>query len=197
VREAYRDPPPPHLMTWTYDRLTVWSDIVHELWTRCPGGDLLDVGVGTGALAGVAQDFGYRVCGLDIHPAYAESVRRLGVEFLLGDVAGFDFGPRRFDVITLGDVIEHVADPRAVLARIVQIVKPNGLVWVSTPNHEGVWTRSLRERDAMWLEGEHLQFFCLRSLSRLARDLGLAIVDYRLSKRFVGCAEVMLARRTA
>ncbi len=194
LRDAYRDPPPPHLMTWTYDRLTVWSDIVHELWTRCPGGDLLDVGVGTGALAGVAQDFGYRVAGLDIHPAYAESVRRLGVEFLLGDVAGFDFGTRRFDVITLGDVIEHVADPRAVLGRIVQLLKPNGLVWLSTPNHEGVWTRSLRERDAMWLEGEHLQFFCLRSLGWLARELGLRVIDYRLSKRFVGCAEVMLAR---
>lgn len=194
LRDAYRDPPPPHLTAWTYDRLTVWSDIVHELWTRCPGGDLLDVGVGTGALAGVAQDFGYRACGLDIHPAYAESVRRLGVEFLLGDVAGFDFGPRRFDVITLGDVIEHTADPRAVLGRVVQLLKPNGLVWLSTPNHEGVWTRSLRERDAMWLEGEHLQFFCLRSLARLARDLGLTMIDYRLSKRFVGCAEVMLAR---
>lgn len=196
LREAYRDPPPAHLLAWTYDRLTVWSDIIHELWVRRPGGDLLDVGAGTGGLAGVALDYGYRATGIDVHPAYADHVRRLGVEFLLGDVATHDFGGRRFDLITLGDVLEHVADPVRVMEKIAALLQPDGLVWLSTPNHEGVWTRSMRERDAMWFEGEHLQFFSLRSLARLVRDRGLEMMDYRLSKRFVGCAEVIIRRAT-
>src|SRR5262249_51874430 len=161
-----------------------------------PGGDFLDVGVGNGGLAGVAMDYGYRVCGLDVHPAYAEHVRRLGAEFLLGDVSTYDFGDRRFDGIALGDVIEHLAEPRVVMTKVAALLKPDGMIWLSTPNYEGVWTRALREKDAMWMEGEHLQLFCLRSLARLVQDQGFAIVDYRLSKRFVGCAEVMV-RRTA
>jgi glycosyltransferase involved in cell wall biosynthesis/SAM-dependent methyltransferase len=197
LREAYRDPPPAHLLAWNYERLTLWSDIVHDLWRHRPTGDFLDVGVANGALAGVAQDFGYRVCGLDVHPAYADAVRRLGVEFVLGDICTHDFGCRRFDVVALGDVIEHVAEPRTALARVAALLKADGLVWLSTPNYEGVWTRALRERDAMWLEGEHLQYFCLRSLRRLADEVGLEVVDYRLSKRFVGCAEVILRPRAS
>jgi tetratricopeptide (TPR) repeat protein/SAM-dependent methyltransferase len=194
LTEAYRDPPPAHLLSWSYDRLTLWSDIVHELWQRRPGGDFLDVGTGNGGLTGVAIDFGYRVCGLDVHPAYADHVRRLGAEFLLGDLIVFDFGSRKFDVIALGDVLEHIADPRLAIRKVASLMKTDGLIWLSTPNYEGVWTRSLGEKDAMWMEGEHLQFFSLRSLARLMNDHGLRIIDYRLSKRYVGCAEVIINR---
>jgi 2-polyprenyl-3-methyl-5-hydroxy-6-metoxy-1,4-benzoquinol methylase len=129
---------------------------------------------------------------MDVHGAYADGVRRLGVEFVLGDASTFDFGGRRFDVITLGDVVEHMPDPRALMRNMASHLKPGGLIWLSTPNYEGVWTRALRERDAMWMEGEHLQMFCLRSLRRLVEDHDLAVLEYRLSKRYVGCAEVMI-----
>ncbi len=112
LTEAFRDPPPAHLLDWSYEGLMLVSDVVHRLWRRHPGGDLLDVGVGGGALAGLALDYGYRVCGLDLHPGYAERVRRLGVEFVAGDIGTHDFGNRQFDVIVMGDVIEHVTEPR-------------------------------------------------------------------------------------
>jgi SAM-dependent methyltransferase len=194
LQEAFRDPPPKHLLAWQYGNLTIYSDIVHRLWERHPGGDWLDVGVANGGLAGVAMDFGYRVTGLDVHPAYAEHVRRLGVEFLLGDICAYDFRGRRFDIISLGDVIEHVAEPKKAIAGVASVLKPGGLIWLSTPNYEGVWTRALKEKDGMWKEGEHLHFFCLRSLNRLLNDHGLKTVDYSLSKRYIGCAEVIIER---
>jgi SAM-dependent methyltransferase len=196
IEEAFRDPPPAHLLTWQYATLTIYSDIIHQLWRRRPGGDWLDVGAASGAFAAVAVDFGYRVTGLDIHPGYADHVRALGVEFLQGDIADYDFGGRKFDVVSMGDVIEHVADPKRAVAAVASILKPGGLVWLSTPNYEGVWTRAMKEKDGMWKEGEHLHFFSLRSLNRLLHDQGLKIVDYRLSKRFVGCAEVTVERET-
>jgi glycosyltransferase involved in cell wall biosynthesis/SAM-dependent methyltransferase len=194
IRRAYREPPPAHLQTLSYERLTRASDIVHELWSRRPGGDLLDVGVSMGAFAGVAMDYGYRVCGIDVHAGYRHHLERLGVEFVHGDAGTHDFGARRFDVIMMGDVLEHLADPRRALAALVATLRPRGLVWISTPNHEGVWTRARRDRDPMWLEGEHLHFFSLRSLTRLLEDVGLVRVDYRLSKTFLGCAEVIAER---
>ena len=134
------------------------------------------------------------MCGLDLHPAYAEHVARLGVEFIQGDICTCDLGGRQFDVIALGDVLEHVAEPRPALARVAALLNPGGLIWLSTPNHEGVWTRSLGDRDPMWKEGEHLQYFCRRSLMRLLAEQGLEVVDYRLSKRFVGCMEMLIER---
>ena len=196
LHRAYRDPAPAHLKQWSYERLVLWSDIVHELWLRRPGGDFLDVGTANGALAGVSIDFGFRAWGLDIHPGYAESVRRLGIDFHQGDFTTYDFGDQRFDVIALGDVIEHLPDPHAAVTQAERLLRPGGIIWLSTPNHEGVWTRALREKDAMWLEGEHLHFFSLRSLRRLLEMHGLAVVDYRLSRRFVGCAEIVAERAT-
>ena len=195
LQEAYRELPPKQFLTWQYVQLTLYSDIVHRLWEQRPGGDWLDVGVASGGLAGVAMDFGYRVAGLDINPIYADSVRRVGVEFLLGDITTYDFGGRQFDIVSLGDVIEHVADPKFVIARVMRLVKPGGLIWLSTPNYEGVWTRALRDKDGMWKECEHLQFFCLRSLRRLLEDQGWRISDYNLSKRYVGCAEIVAQRQ--
>jgi SAM-dependent methyltransferase len=194
IEEAFRDPPPAHLLTWQYGTLTTYSDIVNRLWQRRPSGDWLDVGVASGGFAAVAMDFGCRATGLDFHPGYADHVRRLGVEFLLGDIAEYDFRGRRFDVVSMGDVIEHVADPKKVIAGVASILKPGGLIWLSTPNYEGVWTRAMREKDGMWKEGEHLHFFCLRSLNRLLRDHRLKAVDYHLSKRFTGCAELTIER---
>jgi SAM-dependent methyltransferase len=194
LREAFQDPAPAHLLKWQYNRLVAYAEIVRSLAQRCSGRDFLDVGVANGGLAGVAMDFGFRAWGLDVHPAYADTVRRLGVEFLLGDMATYDFGEQRFDVIALGDVIEHVPDPHAVLARVTGILRPGGLIWLSTPNYEGVWTRALWDKDPMWKEGEHLHYFCLRSLVRLLNDHGLRIVDSRLSNRYVGCTEVTIER---
>lgn len=193
LAEAFREPPP-HLLQWNYGTLTAVSDIVHRLWLRHPGGDLLDVGGGGGALAGIAVDYGYRVCGLDLHPAYAERLRRLGVEFVLGDICSYDFGGRQFDIIVMGDVLEHVAEPQRAMAQVAELLAPNGLLWLSTPDYEGVWTRMLGDADPMWREGEHLQYFCQRSLRRLLAEYGLAVVDYRLSKRFKGCMEVICER---
>jgi SAM-dependent methyltransferase len=134
LRRAYEeDPPPAHLASFPYDRLVLWSDIVHALWERRPGGDFLDVGTAAGALAGVAMDYGYRVVGLNLHPAYEAPVRRLGAEFVRGDLLTAELGGRRFDVIALGDVIEYPPDPVRALARVKALLEPGGLVWLSKP----------------------------------------------------------------
>src|SRR5262249_49286570 len=193
-QKAFEDPPPAHLVKLDYGQIVTYSTILRRLQPRRAGDAFLDVGAGNGALAGVAVDFGYRVTALDVHPWYDTSVRRFGAEFLLGDVSTYDFAGRRFDVIAMGDVIEHVAEPHRVLSNLLPALAPGGLIWLSTPNYEGAWTRCLREQDSMWMEGEHLQFFSLRSLRRLLADHGLRITDFWHSNRYVGCVEAVIAR---
>ena len=113
---------------------------------------------------------------------------------MVGDICTYDFAGRQFDVVVLGDVIEHVTEPRLALARVAALLTPKGLLWLSTPDHEGVWTRMMGDADPMWLEGEHMQFFCQRSLRRLLVEQNLDVVDYRLSKRFKGCMEIIAER---
>jgi 2-polyprenyl-3-methyl-5-hydroxy-6-metoxy-1,4-benzoquinol methylase len=192
--EASADPPPGHLMGFSYEQMTVKSDILHELWARKPGGDLLDIGTANGTTASVAQDFGYRVTAMDIHSGYADLVRGMGIEFIEADITNCNLGNRTFDVIMMGDVIEHVVDVKGTIANVKALLKPGGLFWLSTPNYEGAWTRAVKSADAMWMEGEHIHSFSLRSLKRLMHDCGLTVTDYRLSKRYVGCAEIIVEK---
>ncbi len=191
MHEAASDPPPAHLTQFSYEQMTAKSDILHALWTRRPGGMLLDVGTANGTTASVAQDFGYTALGIDIHSGYAQQVTDMGVAFLEADIATSDLGGQKFDVILMGDVIEHVVDAKAALENVKRLLTPGGLLWLSTPNYEGAWTRALKTADPMWMEGEHIHYFSLRSLKRLLADIGLMVVDYRLSKRYLGCAEII------
>jgi glycosyltransferase involved in cell wall biosynthesis/SAM-dependent methyltransferase len=196
LREIIADPPPAHLAVWEYSKVILADETVQLLKERRSGGDWLEVGPAEGALAGVAQDHGFRVCAVDIHPGYAEPLRRLGVEFLQGDIADLKLGGRQFDVLTMGDVIEHCPDPGFVLERVKNLLRPGGVLWLSTPDREGVWARMQGEKDGMWREGEHLQYFSRRSLTRLLNDREFAIVDFRLSKRYRGSIEVICERRS-
>jgi tetratricopeptide (TPR) repeat protein len=187
--EAHRGPLPQRI-TWDYQKMLVAGETVEALWQHRPGGDFLDVGVAEGSLAGVAQDFGYRVCGLDRHAGYAEAVRHLGVEFVRADVVEHDFGERHFDVIALGNVVAQCPDPRRVMSRVVSLLRPGGLVWLSTPDRAGVWARAQGEKDGTWLEGEHLHYFSRRSLTALLNEQRLVPDAFRLSKSSRGSIEL-------
>jgi tetratricopeptide (TPR) repeat protein/SAM-dependent methyltransferase len=192
--EAAQAPPPADPHAWDHEQVTADADIIHTVWERHSGRDLLVVAVGHGRLAGVAQDFGYRVWGLDRHPASRAAAERLGITFGLGELANLDFGNRRFDVITLGGVLDREPAPRALMTRAVALLKPGGLIWLSTADHEGTWARVQGERDSAWGEGDRVQYFGRRSLACLLEGQGLRVSDYRFSKRRPGCVEVIAER---
>lgn len=85
----------------------------------------------------------------------------------------------RFDVIMLGDVIEHLRDPFQVIGDLLGLLEPDGRVIVSVPNvgHidirlmllEGTWTY---QPDGL-LDRTHLRWFTDQSLRQLLADLGL------------------------
>ena len=191
LSRLYEDTPPDTLLAVDYFHLSRYSDIVHRFWELMPGGDLLDIGSAQCYMCAVAMDFGYNAVAMDLVPLYAEYARRAGCDFIQGDVATYDFADRQFDIVTAGDIIEHVLDPVAVVRRMAALLKPSGLLWLSTPNHEGAWTRLARDKDPMWAESEHVQFFSLRSLKRLLADCGLTVVDYRMSQNWMGCGQVL------
>ena len=80
---------------------------------------------------------GYRVTWNDLRPetiGYVELKRQGGVvEYRPGDIFEIDFGAP-FDVIVALEVIEHVAHPDRLLARLRQLIKPNGFIVLTTPN---------------------------------------------------------------
>jgi SAM-dependent methyltransferase len=96
-------------------------------------------GVGYGieilASAGAAT-----VTGIDVDPAaVAESKARFGdhaEEILAGDLQQLPFEDDRFDVVVSFETIEHVADAGRALAEMRRVLRPDGVLIVSSPNPE-------------------------------------------------------------
>ncbi|MGO4666566.1 glycosyltransferase [Bosea sp. 2RAB26] len=77
-----------------------------------------------------------------------------------------DFG-RRYDIIFLGQVIEHLTDPRAALIRLGMLLEPNGLLVMTTPNLDSWQIRLFGPSWAHWHVPYHRHLFTRRGARNL------------------------------
>lgn len=134
----------------------------------------LDVGCGAGALLRAARRHGWDVTGTEVSSPAAQALRAEGLEILLGDLRELDVGRGRFDVVSLVEVLEHVPDPDEQLAACRELLRPGGVVYVTTPNGRGLSARLLRERWTVVAPPEHLQLYSPRGLREALRRSGLS-----------------------
>jgi 2-polyprenyl-6-hydroxyphenyl methylase/3-demethylubiquinone-9 3-methyltransferase len=105
------------------------------------GKAVLDVGCGGGILAESMAARGAKVTGIDLGGANIEVARlhllESGLEVEYREVAVERLAaesPASFDVVTCMEMLEHVPDPASVIAACGRLVKPGGLVFLSTIN---------------------------------------------------------------
>jgi 2-polyprenyl-3-methyl-5-hydroxy-6-metoxy-1,4-benzoquinol methylase len=148
---------------------------------------LLDVGCDTGAFIGFAREnYGMKVVGIDVSPLAIEQAKMLGLDARVENIATIHADPI-YDLVVLNDVLEHVNEPFAVLANIASILRPNGRVYIATPNGDaliyalGRWlnylpgTRVILEK----LFVPYHEFHFSRSgLSQMIRAAGLTIIRH-------------------
>lgn len=96
---------------------------------------MLDVGCGSGTLLGLMKQRGFRPTGLDFSAEAADVAQREnGVRVVIGSLDQARFSAESFDLVTLFHVMEHVANPRAVLTEVTRILKPDGALVLQVPN---------------------------------------------------------------
>lgn len=160
-----------------------------------PGGTLLDVGCGNGALIARLRALGWRVCGVEPDPAAATIARDTHGLDVVGSLDAL--GDRSFDAITMHHVIEHVPDPPATIRQIVRHLAPGGRLVMVTPNIESLGSRLFGSAWVHWDPPRHLQLFSLDALERLATEAGLEIERAWTTARyarFVGASAVSIGR---
>lgn len=148
---------------------------------------VLDVGCGAGLNGAVARGRGATVVGIEPSPSGAALARERLAEVVPADVESDDslahhLGDRRFDLILLGDVLEHLRDPGAALGRLLRHLDDEGRVVISVPNvaawtvRAGLLAGRFDYTASGILDQTHLRFFTRESIVRLVEDAGLEVL---------------------
>ena len=106
----------------------------------CDGCEVLDAGCGVGYGSAFLAERATRVVGVDIDPdaiAYArERYAAPNIVFEVGDLRALDTQGSSFDVVCAFETIEHLPEPERFLQETLRVLRPEGLLIVSTPQAE-------------------------------------------------------------
>jgi len=140
---------------------------------------LLEVGCGLGLFMEEAYDEGFDVEGVEFNRYAYEHVRgKFNFPIHLGNLC--DLQPRResYDVCCLLDVIEHLLDPRAMVRRVSQLVRPGGMCVLQTMDCSSFVSRLLGARlEDFRRTREHLYFFDRKTIAKLLGEFGFEVVS--------------------
>lgn len=159
-----------------------------------PEAKILDVAAAQGNYSLPLAELGYDVTWNDIREELVDYVKakyeRGSIHFLPGNIfeCNFDY---QFDLVLMGELIEHTAHPDRLLRRIVGLVKKGGYVLITTPNGEyfqsGIMKFSDCQDPSIFENAQfkpdadgHIFGLHLSEFYNFARILGLSIVDMRI-----------------
>jgi len=184
-------PPEPAEMhrhyTDAYDRLISaagenspgrWRDRNAALVPHKQSGVLLDLGCSSGAFLQSLRGKGWDLVGIEMSAESAKHAQaKSGANVFVGDILDAQFPPESFDVITCFDVFEHLYEPRRVMAKVGEWLKPGGIFYVLVPNVDSAEARVF---GSYWHGLElprHLFHYSPKSLKSLAGLAGLLQVS--------------------
>lgn len=141
------------------------------------GKKLLDIGTGKGYLLDVAREFGFDPYGLEISESSAACAsKRFPGQVRHGVLQDSSYPENNFDVVTLTDVLEHISEPVPFVLRVTRLLKPGGLVLITTPNFDALSRRML---GGWWyqLKYEHVTYWSRKSLAYLCDRVGISVIE--------------------
>jgi 2-polyprenyl-3-methyl-5-hydroxy-6-metoxy-1,4-benzoquinol methylase len=139
------------------------------------GKKILDVGAYTGVFVELAAERGWNAFGVELSTWAAGVCRERGLNVFNGTLEQAHFPDDFFDVVTAWDVVEHLDDPRSLLAEIHRVVKPGGIAVIHTIDIDAPFAR-LMGRHWPWLMEMHLVYFSRRTLAAMLTDVGFTVL---------------------
>ncbi len=180
------DPPPQEEMGShygpNYDRLIAASgENSPDTWMKRRAtllkykdhGKILDLGCSSGSFLAALDPQKWELHGVEISPESAERARkRTAAKVVVGDVLDVDLPRESFDAITCFHVFEHMYQPREILEKVFQWLKPGGIFYTEMPN---AGAGEARVYGSYWYPLElprHLYHFSPKSLRNLTQSVG-------------------------
>ena len=145
---------------------------------------VLEVGTATGYLSSEMSKRGCVVTGIEQDPEMAKIAEKYCRKMIVGDVESLDFSQLgKYDAIILGDIVEHLRNPREFLQKTGKLLNEGGKILISLPNVANIWVRlnllfgRFNYSRVGIMDESHLRFFTLETSKKIARDSGLEVIS--------------------
>ena len=169
-----------------YDRNAEVSNLTYHVydawftkWRKSSFVSLLDFGCGLGALVDYANLNGFSAVGTEIDSDVVEKLSQKGVK--IRELEHIMSGPEKYDVISVIEVLEHVADPKMVLNQLRKKLAEPGVLFITTPNFNALNRRILKGNWRALSYPDHINIFSTRSIKKLLDECGYKIVSIETS----------------
>lgn len=150
------------------------------------GASIIEIGCGDGSTgaAVIAAGKCANYTGVEIAPSVADTARGVLHEVITGNVETLElpFETESVDAVIMSEVLEHLADPWTVVARLHSLLRPGGLFLASSPNvaHHRIIRNLIAGRwdltESGPMDRTHLRWFTPRTYRKMFEDAGFEIV---------------------
>lgn len=152
------------------------------------GGRVLELGAAAGSVTKVLAERHTHVTAVEYDSDAAESIKQYTDDVVVADLndpGWVDLVEAGYDVVTAGDVLEHLLHPERVLSEAMSLLRPGGIAVVSLPHiaHADVRLALVEGRFPYgpWglLDETHIRFFTLSHIARMVSNVGGVITEMR------------------
>ncbi len=134
-------------------------------------GNLLDIGAGTGDFLKQAKSKSWKISGVEPNGSARNLAQEKGV-ILKESIT--DFKGKKFDVITLWHVLEHLPNLEETISKIENLLKPGGILIIAVPNYKSFDATYYKSNWAAYDVPRHLWHFSRKSMEVLfSKDMEL------------------------
>jgi 2-polyprenyl-3-methyl-5-hydroxy-6-metoxy-1,4-benzoquinol methylase len=138
---------------------------------------LLDIGCAAGNFLEIAGELGFDGEGLELNTHYVEYIKQnRSIKVFDKRLEEMNYPESVFDVVTLWDVLEHLPQPFEILREIVRILKPGGVLALTTINHHCINENFLGSRWRYYQPPDHLCSFTPNLLRAMIREAGCSVL---------------------
>ncbi|MDX1651965.1 MAG: class I SAM-dependent methyltransferase [Brumimicrobium sp.] len=133
---------------------------------------IIDVGCGIGYFLDEAKKRGWEVYGTEYTQEAVDICEQKGILMHKGPLNTANYSPESFDIITSFEVIEHINNPLEEVIRFKEMLRPGGLVYITTPNFDSLLRYRLKEKYNVITYPEHLSYYTPKTIKRLFKNNG-------------------------